>query len=71
MLLVAIAVLLVSLALAIAPGAFPAFIIGLVVLGGAAFSAWLATRFLPKKPLNDTRERLGTDLVIVKEHVVP
>jgi hypothetical protein len=70
MLLVAASVLLVSLALAIAPGAFPALVIGVVALGVAAFSAWLATRFLPKKPLIDTRERLGSDLVIVKEHIV-
>jgi uncharacterized membrane protein YqjE len=64
-----ITMLFVALALAIFPGPVPALVIGALLLAGAGLGAWTGTKLLPKKPLENTRKRLETDIEIVKDQV--
>jgi uncharacterized membrane protein YqjE len=67
--LLGVALLLVALALAIAPTAIPALIIGAVLLAVAAGAGVFAWKALPRKPLDDTRKRLETDARLLKERI--
>ena len=64
-----VALLLVSLALAIFPGAVPALVIGLTLLIVASVLGWVGYRAIPKKPLAQTKRRLETDVSLLKERV--
>jgi uncharacterized membrane protein YqjE len=64
-----VGMLLVALALAIFPGPWPAFVIGLVLLAAAAGSALAGYTRVPKKPMDRTKQRLEADVKILKERV--
>jgi uncharacterized membrane protein YqjE len=62
-----IAMLLIGFALAIAPHSAAAWIIGGVLIVAAVVAALIGMQALPKKPFEHTRERLETDLHLLKE----
>jgi hypothetical protein len=64
-----LSLLLVAIALFIFPGPVPALILGLVLLAAAGVGASVGVKLLPKKPLEDTRRRLETDIEAVKDQV--
>ena len=64
-----VAMLLVALALAIFPGPWPAFVIGLVLLAVAAGSALAGYKLVPKKPMDRTKNRVEADVKILKERI--
>ena len=67
--LLGLSLLLVALALAIAPTAVPALIIGAVLLAVAAGAGFYGWRAVPRKPLDDTRRRVETDARMLKERI--
>jgi Putative Actinobacterial Holin-X, holin superfamily III len=68
-LVLGIALLLVAVALAIFPGPVPALLIGVGLLAVSGFCALMGVRLLPKKLLQATRQRLETDIEVVKEQI--
>ena len=64
-----VALLLVALALAIFPGPIPALVIGGVMLVVAGALGLVAYQKVPKKPLDQTKRRLETDVKILKERI--
>jgi hypothetical protein len=67
--IVGVSLLFVALALAIFPGPVPALILGLILLVSATLAAIAGVKLLPKKPLEDTRRRFGSNVETLKEHV--
>jgi uncharacterized membrane protein YqjE len=65
-----LAMLLVSLILAIPPHWLSALIAGLILVMMAAGAGLLGYSSLPKKPMEQTKERLETDVHMLKERVV-
>lgn len=69
LLVLGLALVLVAMALFIFPGPVPALVLGLLLLAGAGVGASMGMKLLPKKPLEDTRRRLETNIEAVKEQV--
>jgi hypothetical protein len=67
--IVALALLFTALALAIFPGPVPALLLGLILMVGATLGAIAGMKLLPRKPLEDTRRRFGTNVESLKESV--
>jgi uncharacterized membrane protein YqjE len=66
----ALAVLLITLGIATFPHILPTLIIGIVLLVLAAVAVGIGAAVLPRKPpLGHTRERLGTDVQVLKERL--
>lgn len=63
----ALANMLIGWALAIEPHSAPAWIAAVVLLTAAGVAAFVGVRSLPKKPLDHTRERVQTDVQVLKE----
>src|SRR5258706_15404316 len=61
------ALLLGALALAIFPGPIPSLFLGLILIAAALLAGVVGFGLLPKKPLAETRRRLGTGIDVVKE----
>lgn len=64
-----LAMLLVSLVLAIAPRPLTALITGVLLLMIASVAGLIGYGWLPKKPLEQTQERLQEDAHILKERL--
>jgi hypothetical protein len=64
-----LALLLVSLALAIFPGPVPALVMGVVLMAAALLAVVSGLRMLPRKPLGQTLRRIEGDIESVKERV--
>jgi hypothetical protein len=69
LLVLGLALVLVAMALFIFPGPVPALVLGLFLLAAAGVGASIGMKLLPKKPLEDTRRRLETNIEAVKEQV--
>jgi hypothetical protein len=67
--IVGLSLVLVAIALAVFPGPVPALLIGVLLLAGAGLGASMGFKVLPKKPLDDTRRRLETNIDAVREQV--
>ena len=67
--LLALSLLLVALALAIDLSAVPALVIGIVLLVVSGVAGYAGYRALPRKPLDKTRDRIETDVNVMKEQV--
>lgn len=65
-----LSMLLVAMVLAIAPQPLTALITGLLLLMLAAVAALVGYSYLPKKPLEQTQDRLQEDAQILKESLV-
>lgn len=65
--LLGLALVLVAVALAIDVGWLPPLVIGLLLLVGAAIAGLVGYRGVPRRPLPDTRRRIGTDVRLLKE----
>jgi uncharacterized membrane protein YqjE len=66
--MLALAVLLVAFGIATFPKAWPSLVVGISLLVIAGVSVAIGVASLPKKmPLEKTRERMGTDVQILKE----
>lgn len=64
-----VSMLLIAWALAFFPNPIPSLIAGGVLLAGAAIAGLVGYRSVPKRPLEDTRARLETDVQIMKERL--
>ena len=64
------AIALGAAALAIDVGWLPPLVIGLLLLVGAAIAGLVGYRGVPRRPLPDTRRRIGTDVRLLKERAV-
>jgi hypothetical protein len=64
-----LSVLLTALVLVLLPAALWALIIGLFLLLVASAAAFFAYRKLPKRPMNETRARITTDVQVFKERL--
>jgi uncharacterized membrane protein YqjE len=67
--IVAVSLLLVALVLATGAHAWVALLIGVVLLVTAGASAYVGYRAIPKKPLQQTRERIEADAKKLREQV--
>ena len=61
--------LLVSVALAFSATWLPALLVGAIVLAAAGIAGLLGYGAVPRKPLDETRRRLTTDVNMVKERL--
>ena len=61
--------LFVSIALAISATFLPALLLGVCLLAVAGVCGLLGYKAVPKKPLDETRQRLETDVNMMKEHL--
>ncbi|HTN87414.1 MAG TPA: phage holin family protein, partial [Sorangium sp.] len=68
--LLGVALVLVAIALAISPGPLPALLIGLGLVVLAVVVGLVGYGRAPKRPLERTRGRLGSDVRLVRERVV-
>jgi uncharacterized membrane protein YqjE len=65
----ALGTLLVAFAVYIFPSALPALIVALALFIAAAVAAAVGLSTRPRDPLHETRERLRTDVQLLKERV--
>jgi uncharacterized membrane protein len=70
LLVLGLAFLLMSLILSIPPHWLSALIAGLILVALAAGAGLLGYSLIPKKPMEKTKERLETDVHMLKERVV-
>ncbi|WP_438006306.1 phage holin family protein [Sorangium sp. So ce321] len=68
--LLGVALVLVAIALAISPGPLPALLMGLGLVVLAVVVGVVGYGRVPKRPLERTRGRLGSDVRLVRERVV-
>lgn len=65
----ALGALFIAFAIYIFPSALPALIVGLALLIGAAVAAAVGVTLRPRDPLHETRDRLRTDVQVLKERI--